>query len=138
MEQKALEKQVQDLRAELEKVFDGLDGTRVEQTELRTHMTELAEENEKLKQMVTGLTHELEIAQAALREKTREILSLERQMMRHKSQVAIVKDQIPVAPPVAIKKAEPESSKGDFYISETVRNSLAQMQSRMMRQERLI
>jgi chromosome segregation ATPase len=137
-EQKALEKQVQDLRSEMEKVLDGIDGTRLDHSDLQVHLTEAEDEIEKLKQMVAALTHELEIAQAGLRDKTREILALERQVMRQKTQVVVVKDQIPTAPPVVVEKAEPDPPKSNFYISEAVRNGLAQMQSRMMRQERLI
>jgi chromosome segregation ATPase len=137
-EHKELEWQVQSLKHELSRVLDGLDNRGREQSELQLTLNELTEENEQLKQALARLTHEFELLQAALKDKTREVLALERQLIRHKTQVVVVKDHLPIGEMHCPRKAESRSPTSDFYVSESVRKGLTQMQDRMMRQEKLI
>jgi chromosome segregation ATPase len=136
--QKELERQVQSLRQELNRLLDGLDDRDQEQSELQLTLNELTEENEQLKQALAGLTHEFELLQAALKDKTREILALERQLIRQRTQVAVVKDHLPIGEMECPRKPEPTPLTSNFYITESVRRGLTQMQDRMMRHEKLI
>ena len=144
VEYEAIEQQLVDLKIEMKRLLETVDTKHIDYTELQENMELLTEENERLKQQLMSLRQELEIAQAALRERDREVLAIERRMMRQKAQVVVIKDKLPAcdsAPPPATPPEEKESTpprKENFYLSASLRTGLAEMQSKMMKQEKLI
>jgi chromosome segregation ATPase len=139
-EYREMEQQIEDLKAELKRVLDGLDGRTEQQMDLEANLQEAADLNEELKLRLVSTERELEAAQIGLRDCSREILALERRLIKQRTQVVVVKDPIPTGtmPPLARRPRETEIPKADFYVSESVKQSLAAMQTRMMKQEAFV
>ena len=135
-----IERQFIEMKVEMKRLLSTIDVQQNEDHTLQANIEELTLEIEQVKQINSKLRQELEIAQAALRDKNREILALERRLIKQKSQVVVVKDQIPtgMVPPPQPQGDAIESTKSNFYMTDSLRNSLALMQNRLMRKNEII
>ncbi|OHT05751.1 hypothetical protein TRFO_26420 [Tritrichomonas foetus] len=136
-----IERQFLEMKVEMKRLLTTVDSQQREDLNFQATIEELTLEVEQLKQTNDKIKHELEIAQVSLREKNREILSLERRLVKQKSQVVVVKDQIPtgyIPPQIPLESNTETTTKSNFYMNDNLRNSLAQMQNRLMRRSEMI
>ena len=139
VECQSIEQQLTDLKYEMKRLLTTMDTKNFNYSELQDTIELMTEENETLKQQIASIRQELEIAQAALRERDREVLAIERRMMKQRAQVVVVKDKLPICEtPATPPKEVAEPPKENFFLSAALRTGLAEMQSKMMRQEKLI
>ena len=131
-ERKKYEDQLVAMKVEMKNLIDSLDGGHCEMSDLQEQIITLTDENESYKQELQDLRGELSVTTAALKDRTRELLALERKIMKQKQKFVVVKDSIPMC-------AQPP--KGDFgrgdgrFLSEAVRGGLTQIQARLLTNE---
>ena len=119
---KSMELQLSNLKREMTSLLQTNEGY----CELQENMETLASENKTLKQELGSLRREHEVTETALKEKTREILALERRVMRQRPQAT--------APDLPT----PATSSDNFCPTDSLKSGLAAMQTRMMQPARLI
>lgn len=129
---KSLEKEVSMLKAEIKKLVGSIDGKHDELSDMQESIASLADENLELQQHIHDLSHELEITQAALKERTKELLSIERRLMREKENIVIVKDSIPLTPQYTKSRPKQDLGLGGNFLTENIRGSLVKMQNRIL------
>lgn len=119
---KSMELQLRNLKREMTSLLQTNEGY----CELQENMESLASENKTLKQELGSLRREHEVAETALKEKTREILALERRVMRQRPQTTGL--DLPI----------PATNSDNFCPTDSLKSGLAAMQTRMMQPGRLI
>lgn len=137
-EYKILEKQFVDVKLELKRVITTVDAKQQDFAEIQSQQDEIIYENEELRLKITQLEHELELTQAALKDKTREILALERRLMKQQTQFVVVKDTLPNPVPQQQETKSSDTPCDSFYANDAIRNGLAVMQSRFMKRDNLV
>lgn len=134
-----LDKQMLELKIEMKRLLSTVDDHHREDANYQTTIDNLTIQLEQFKQANARLRQELNIAQTSLREKNREILAIERKLLKQKAQVVVVKDQIPTSalpPPLPVEITL--EKKNNFYMTDSLRTSLAQMQNRLMKNSEMI
>jgi septal ring factor EnvC (AmiA/AmiB activator) len=112
---------------ELKNVIDSLDGGQRQVSDLHAQLADLTNENEELRGHIENLRRELTLAETALKDRNKELLALERELMRQRQIVAIVKDSIP-APPKRLPIGGPDGR----FLTEALRTGLSEMQCRLL------
>ena len=134
-ERKKYEDQLSAMKVEMKNLIDSLDGGQFEMSDLQEQIITLTDENEGYKHELISLREELSVTTAALKDRTRELLALERKLMKEKKKFVVVKDTIPLtAQPT---KNEVLHADGRF-LTEAVRGGLAQIQTRLLTKETAI
>ena len=134
-------KQLIEMKIEMKRLISTVDEHHRNDEHLQSTIEELTIDLEQLRQSNARLKQELDISQLSLKEKNREILALERRILKQKTQVVVVKDQIPasyVPPPQVQDESSSSSKKNDFYMTDSLRTTLSQMQSRLMKTSEMI
>ncbi|KAK8886347.1 hypothetical protein M9Y10_041810 [Tritrichomonas musculus] len=135
-----IEKQLYEMKVEMKRLISTVDEHHRNDESLQETIEDLTIELEQLRQSNARLKQELDICQLSLKEKNREILALERKLLKQKAQVVVVKDQIPASfvPPPAPDDSGSSTKKNDFYMTDSLRNTLCQMQNRLMKTSEMI
>ena len=120
---KSIQQQMKRLKEEMGKLLE----TNQDISELQGRIETLSDENKSLSEKLESIRREHEVTESALREKTREILALERKVERQRTPVVMMNHT-----PIQDEESE------DFCLSQSLKNGLAEMQTRMMRQARIV
>lgn len=123
--------ELNDLKVEMENLLNTIDETHQTSEEQKIRIVGLTKENETLRQQLEAVLLELSNEKTANKEKTKEILSLERQLDRSKGQVAVVKDSIPLGDQAPLQQTKLDVTQPVFFISDAVRNDLLMMQKKL-------
>jgi chromosome segregation ATPase len=129
-DRQTIERELGSMKKEMQNMIDSLSTGEVAVGDLQLQIVALTEENERFRQEIASLAHELTIAHAALKERTKELLALERELVKQKTQVAVVRDPTPFATR-ATGDANP-LFRNPFW-PESVRDGLSKMQDKLMR-----
>lgn len=136
-----VDKQLNEMKIEMKRLISTVDEHHRNDEHLQSTIEDLTIDLEQLRQSNVRLKQELDIAHLSLKEKNREILALERRILKQKAQVVVVKDQIPasyVPPPQVQDDSNNSIKKNDFYMTDSLRNTLCQMQNRLMKTSEMI
>lgn len=131
-EYRNVSEQLSELKTEMNKLLNTIDNNQQISEEQRLSIITLNENNEVLQQKLETALKELSACQLTIKEKTREILALERRLSRTQGQVAIVKDTIPLTEQPKLAKVALDANRSAFFINDTVREDLEQMKLRLM------
>jgi hypothetical protein len=129
------EEQLASMKTEMRNLIDSLDGGQYEMADLHGQIVLLAEENEEYRQLAEDLRHQLAVAKAALKDRTKELLALERELMKRKTKAVIIKDPIPTA---AARKEEDGPMTSSRFFTTDIRSGLTRMQDELLRGDSLI
>ncbi|EAY04739.1 hypothetical protein TVAG_059370 [Trichomonas vaginalis G3] len=129
--------QLSELKSEMNKLLNTIDNNQQISEEQRISIITLNESNEVLQQKLEAALKELNTCQLTLKEKTREILALERRLSKIQGQVAIVKDTIPMTEQPKIAKFTIDSKRSAFFINDVVRDDLEQMKLKLLSQNEM-
>lgn len=129
---KQVEEQLIMMKSEMKKLLDSIDGDQYEAADLHNQITIIAGENEELRQAYDDLSHELSVCQAALKDRTRELLALERRYQKQKQNVVIVKNSLPSTPQPSRSKTNDDCIDNMNFMNESIRGGLAQMQNKIL------
>ena len=135
-----VDKQLKEMKIEMKRLISTVDEHHRNDEHLQSTIEDLTIDLEQLRQSNARLKQELDISQLSLKEKNREILALERRLLKQKAQVVVVKDQIPASyvPPQVQEDSSSSVKKNDFYMTDSLRNTLCQMQNRLMKSSEMI
>jgi len=123
------------LKNEMSNMLDSINNVKIESESHQLSIQELTLHNESLTTANQNLILELENANCLIKEKNKEILSLERRLINHKSSIEIVKEKIdPLSNRITQKVVNLPNS--TFSINETVRNDLSKIQSQLTKSSR--
>lgn len=138
IETKTLEKQLFLLKSEMKNLLASIDGKHDEISDMQENMMNLADENEELKHHIDDLSHELSVTQAALKERTKELLALERKLMKEKKSVVVVKESIPSNSHNYKTQVKEDHQSNCSFLTEAIRGGLARMQTKIMKGDGVI
>ncbi|KAK8833770.1 hypothetical protein M9Y10_016374 [Tritrichomonas musculus] len=138
IESKNLEKQLVLLKSEMKNLLASIDGKHEEISDMQANMMNLADENEELKHHLDDLSHELSVTQAALKERTKELLAIERKLMKEKKSVVIVKESIPLSQSNYKNQIKEDHQSNCSFLTEAIRGGLAKMQTKIMKGDGMI
>ena len=116
-------------------MLDSMNNVKLESESHKLSIQELTLHSESLTTASQNLILELENANCLIKEKNKEILSLERRLINHKSCIEIVKEKIdPLSNRITQKVVNLPNS--TFSINETVKNDLSKIQSQLTKSSR--
>jgi chromosome segregation ATPase len=121
------------MKIEMKNLIDSLDGGQSQVSDLHGQLAGLTQENEEYRILIENLRRELNLAQSALKDRTKELLALERELMRQRKQVAVVKDTIPTEVKRAVGAIQPICEPDGRFLTESLRTGLSEMQLKLMK-----
>jgi chromosome segregation ATPase len=127
-----VEEELGSVKKEMQELIDSLDNGQLEMTDLQAQLLGVTEENEEFRHRIDALNWDLSVAEATLKDRTKELLALERELLRQKKRVAVVKDTIPCSSPQWALEAP---MYGMPCLPEDVRTGLVKMQDKLMRSD---
>lgn len=144
--EKELSEELSSVKGELQRLLDAVNISKNAETNVAAQLDESLRVNEELKQRIEDLQKELEVLYVANKEKSRDILALER---KNNSKVAKISLELPEinqieATAEEVKKkrrsksvtfTQKQSQKPAFFLNENIRNGLTEMQNAILKHD---